>query len=83
MSKPRSGCQDDQVAKLNHCISLQIFSGRNGMSICRTPKGLSASTTALTMHGVDPIVPASPTPLTPIGFTGEGVMVLSISNLGK
>src|SRR5207245_8575472 len=61
----------------------QIFSERRGMSICVTPKGASASTTALTTAGVDPIVPASPTPLTPNGFTGDGVIVRSSSNSGK
>ena len=35
-----------------------------------------ASTTALTIAGVDPIEPASPIPLTPIGLTGLGVSVL-------
>jgi hypothetical protein len=43
--------------------------------MCRTPSGESASQTAFTMHGVEAIVPASPTPFTPIGFTGDGVTV--------
>src|SRR5207244_3904189 len=61
----------------------QIFSERTGMSMCVMPSGDSASTIALTTAGVDPIVPASPTPLTPIGFTGDGVTVRSSSNSGK
>src|SRR5438045_7470457 len=31
---------------------------------------------------ISPIVPASPTPFTPSGFTGEGVSVRSVSNHG-
>src|SRR3989454_5773787 len=61
----------------------QIFSDRSGMSICVMPNSASASTTAFTTAGVDPIVPASPTPLTPSGFTGDGVTVRSSSNSGK
>ena len=43
------------------------------MSMCLTPNSLSASTAAATMLGVEPSVPASPTPLAPSGFTGVGV----------
>ncbi len=49
------------------------------MSMCRTPSGDSASTTELTTAGEQPMVPASPTPFTPSGFTGVGVMVWSLS----
>ena len=42
------------------------------MSMCFTPNGLSASTAAFTMQGVEPSVPASPTPFAPSGFTGVG-----------
>ena len=59
--------------------SFQIFSVVSGMSMCRTPRGESASTTELTMAGVEPMVPASPTPLTPSGLTGEGVQVWALS----
>ena len=52
------------------------FSGRSIMSMCFTPNSLSASTAAATMHGVEPSVPASPTPFAPSGFTGVGVTVL-------
>src|SRR5262245_33774836 len=61
----------------------QIFSERTGMSMCVTPNVESASTIAFTTAGVDPIVPASPTPLTPSGLTGDGVTVRSSSNSGK
>ena len=53
------------------------------MSTCFTPNSLSASTTAETMEGVEPSVPASPTPLAPSGLTGVGVTVASSSNRGK
>ena len=53
------------------------------MSMWRTPNGASASTTALTIAGVAPMVPASPTPFTPSGLTGEGVSVRSSSNHGN
>ena len=52
------------------------------MSRCFTPKGDRASIIAPTIAGVAPIVPASPTPLTPRGFTGDGVSVRSNSNQG-
>ena len=37
--------------------------GVSGMSACRIPYGLSASTTALTIAGGDPTVADSPIPL--------------------
>src|SRR5262249_48962746 len=61
---------------------LQIFSGVSGISRWRTPRGLNASTTELTTAGEQPIVPASPTPLTPSGFTGDGVTVWLLSIQG-
>src|SRR5262245_64279998 len=59
------------------------FSGRSIMSMCFTPNSLSASTAADTMLGVDPSVPASPTPFGPSGLTGVGVTVLLGSDRGK
>src|SRR5262249_39185439 len=59
----------------------QTFSAVIGISTSLTPRCASASTTALTTAGVEPIVPASPTPLAPIGLTGEGVSVWSSSNV--
>ena len=38
---------------------------------------------AFTMHGVEPSVPASPTPLAPSGLTGVGVHVACSSKRGK
>src|SRR6266481_6009935 len=49
------------------------------MSMCFTPNGASASTTEFTTAGEQPIVPASPTPFTPSGFTGDGVIVCELS----
>ncbi len=43
----------------------------------RNPEGESASTTAFMTAGGEPMVPASPTPFTPIGFEGDGVTVRS------
>src|SRR5450631_2984172 len=57
-------------ALLPAAISFQSFSGVSGMSRCFTPNGDSASTTEFTTAGDAPMVPASPTPLTPKGFTG-------------
>ena len=57
------------------CIAAQSFSGRSGMSMWVMPNGARASTTALAIAGVEPIVPASPTPLIPSGFTSVGVTV--------
>ena len=47
--------------------------------MCRTPSGESASTTEFTTAGEQPIVPASPTPFTPSGLTGDGVSVWLLS----
>ncbi len=61
----------------------QSFSGRSIMSMCFTPNSLSASTAAFTMLGVEPSVPASPTPFAPNGLHGVGVTVASSSKRGK
>src|SRR5207248_10893852 len=61
----------------------QTRSGLHGIATSVTPRGRSASTTALTTAGVDAIVPASPTPLTPTRFGGAGVSVRSVVNLGR
>src|SRR5262249_30583933 len=82
-------CRDDVLEVLcNHDALLpfrirQTFSERTGMSMWVTPNGESASTFPFTTPGVPPTVPASPTPFTPNGFTGDGVIVRSSSNSGK
>jgi len=63
-------------------IARQTRSGVNGMSRWRTPSGESASMTAFAIAGAAPIVPASPTPFTPIGFEGDGVTVIPITYAG-
>src|SRR6266436_1985279 len=73
---------DTRHSLLAYLINFQTFSGLTGISRRFPPYGDSASTIALTIAGVAPIVPASPTPLTPSGFTGEGVSVRSVSNHG-
>ena len=49
--------------------------GVQGMSMCVTPNGASASTTALTTAGGEPTVADSPMPFAPIGWCGDGVTV--------
>src|SRR5688572_14708900 len=61
----------------------QTRSPLSGMSRWRTPKDFSASTTALTMAGVEPMVAASPMPLAPIGLNGVGVTVWSTVKSGR
>ena len=60
-------------------MAAQIFRGVRGRSTCVTPTGASASITALAMAGVEPMVAASPMPLTPSGVRGECVRVWSLS----
>src|SRR5260221_3580441 len=50
------------------CIARQTRSGLHGIVMSRTPSGRSASMIAFTTAGVEAIVPASPTPLTPSRF---------------
>ena len=53
------------------------------MSMWRTPRWLSASTTAFCTAGVDPTVADSPMPLAPSGLSGDGVSVCAASNDGN
>src|SRR5581483_7893542 len=64
-------------------IARQTRCGVHGISMSVTPSGRSASMMALTTAGVEAIVPASPTPLTPSGFVVAGVSVRSVSNVGR
>ena len=64
------------------CRIAQTFWGVIGMSMLRTPRCHSASTTAFAMAGGAPTVADSPTPLAPIGWCGEGVTVFSSSQAG-
>ena len=58
-------------------------SGVTGMSMWRTPRWASASTTAFCRAGADPMVPDSPMPLAPKGLCGVGVSVSSSSKDGS
>ena len=51
----------------------QTLLGVAGMSRSLTPRGASASSTALITAGGEPIAPASPQPLTPSGLCVHGV----------
>ena len=53
------------------------------MSTFLTPNGSRASAMAFITAGVEAIVPASPMPLVPNGFTGLGVTVAASSNDGR
>ena len=53
------------------------------MSKSVTPSGASASSTALMTAGGEPIAPASPQPLEPIGLWVQGVLSVSSLNIGK
>ena len=64
-------------------IAVQTRSGVVGMSMCRTPRCATASMTAFCTAGVAPIVPASPMPLTPSGFSVVGVSLATSSKLGS
>ena len=55
----------------------------HGMSMCLIPRWDTASTTALWMAGVEPMVPDSPIPLAPSGLRGLSVWVLLTSKLGS
>jgi hypothetical protein len=58
-------------------------SGVQGMGTSLTPMGRNASTMALTTAGVEAMVPASPTPLTPNGLEVAGVSVRSLTMSGR
>ena len=54
-----------------------------GMSMCFTPRCFTASITADCTAGVEPIVPDSPMPYAPSGFTNVGVSMWITSKLGS
>ena len=60
-------------------MAAQIRAGVSGMSRWLIPSGASASMTALATAAVEAMVPVSPAPLMPMGFTGDGVTVRSVS----
>ena len=64
-------------------MARQTRCGVHGISTSVTPSGRSASITASTTAGVEAMVPASPTPLTPSGLLVAGVCVRSVTNVGR
>ncbi len=64
-------------------MACQTRIGEQGISMSRTPSCRTASITALTTAGVDAMVPASPTPLTPSGLAVAGVSVRPVVNDGR
>ena len=67
-------------------IACHTRSAVHGMSMCLTPRWDTASTTALWMAGVEPMVPDSPMPLAPSGLRGLsvcGVADLEAGQLGR
>src|SRR6185312_12165861 len=71
----------------DHClaswIARQTRSGVAGIWMSSTPRWESASATAFITAAPDAIVPVSPTPFTPSGLVGLGVVVESSSNDGS
>ena len=64
-------------------MAVHTRSGWAGMAMSVMPSGDRASTMALMTVGAEPIVPASPMPLTPSGLVGLGVTVWSSLKLGS
>ena len=64
-------------------MARQTRSGVQGIGTSSMPIGRSALTMAFTTAGVDAIVPASPTPLTPSGLVVAGVSVRSVVKCGR
>ena len=64
-------------------IASHTRSGVAGMSMCRTPRCATASTTAFWTAGVAPMVPASPMPFTPSGLRCVGVAMSRRVKLGS
>src|SRR6185503_14416967 len=62
--------------------SFHTFAAVIGLSMCRTPRCQSASTTALTIAAGAPTVADSPTPFAPSGWCGDGVTVWPVSHFG-
>ena len=64
-------------------MARQTRSAVHGIWTSVTPSGRRASMTASTTAGVEAIVPASPTPLTPSGLVVAGVYVRSVTIVGR
>src|SRR3954451_6568864 len=62
--------------------AVQVRQWSCGIAMWVEPRNLKASLTALAKHGTPPTLGLSPTPLAPIGWCGEGVVVQSVSHFG-
>jgi len=69
------GCRNHRHAPVDFgCIAAQSFSGlKRHIDVNHAERRERVDSTALATAGVEPIVPASPIPLTPSGFTVVGV----------
>jgi hypothetical protein len=63
------------------CIAIHTREDVQGMSMCVTPAGASASRMAFIMVGGEPVTPASPTPFAPSGLVGDGTQLSYTSRL--
>src|ERR1700733_3698065 len=65
------------------CMARQMRSDVAGISMCVTPSGASASSTAAMIAWGDAIAPAWPEPFTPSGLAFVGTPVSVMSNSGR
>src|SRR5262245_288851 len=62
--------------------AVQVRQWSCGIWMWVEPRKANASFTALEKHGTPPTFGLSPTPLAPIGWCGDGVVVQSVSHFG-
>src|SRR5262245_1589187 len=62
--------------------AIQVRQLSCGIGMLVEPRNAKASFTALEKHGTPPTFGLSPTPLAPIGWCGDGVVVQSVSHFG-
>src|SRR5262245_30097327 len=77
------GCEDERQAcspSLSAAIQVRHWSCGIGMWV--EPRKANALLTALEKQGTPPTLGLSPTPLAPIGWCGDGVVVQSVSHFG-
>src|SRR5690606_39399976 len=82
-AEPAASTEPAEPAAPACCNARHTRSGVQGMGTSWTPYGRSASTMAFTTAGVEAMVPASPTPLTPSGLLVAGVSVRSLTISGR
>src|SRR5262245_9828516 len=78
---------DDEEGTPHPCspslsAAIQVRQWSCGIGMWVAPRNLKASLTALAKHGTPPTFGLSPTPLAPIGWCGDGVVVQSVSHFG-